>query len=530
MDVVSHSQQVELPTGLASARLNPAEAVRLIPDGATLAIAGSGGGVLEPEALIVALSERFLAEGHPRDLTIVHSMGLGDKISRGMSYLAHPGLVAKVIGGHMGNSTHMVELIRDNKVEAYNLPLGVLSQLFRDTAAGRPGLITKTGLGTFVDPRLGGPGLNARSDASLLEVVEFDGEEYLFYKSIPIDFAFVRGSVADSFGNIAYDDEPSYLDTLETCMAARRGRDGVRGTTFLQVKEIREGRFHPKRIHIPAMLVSAVVEDPLQWQTYVAERNDAFAGNVRLPAEAFESMPFSWRKVVARRAADFVRPGDVVNLGVGVPDGVAAVLNERGMLDQITMTNEHGVVGGVTSLGMTFGASINFDSLLTMPNIIDLYQGGLLDIAFLGFAQADIEGNVNVSLYNGEIMGAGGFIDITQNAKRVVFCGSFTAGGLDVAYRGGQIEIRKEGRARKLVAHVDHVTFSGAQALARGQEVYIVTERAVFTLTDRGLALIEVAPGLDLQRDVLDLCDFLPVYNDVGPIPASHLESDNDAL
>ncbi len=527
MTVVSPNPQVVREPDWGARRLSPSEAVSQITDGATLAIAGSGGGVLEPDALIKALSERFLAEGHPRDLTIVHSMGLGDKVSRGMSYLAHPGLIAKVIGGHMGNSTHMVDLIRENQVEAYNLPLGVLSQLFRDTAAGRPGLLTKVGLGTFVDPRLGGPGFNARSTDQLLEVVVIDDEEYLFYKSIPIDYAFVRGSLADSVGNISYDDEPSYLDTLETCMAALHGRDGTHGTAFLQVKEVRDERFHPKKIHIPAMLVGAVVEYPEQWQTYVSERNEAFAGNVRVPAEAFERMPFSWRKVIARRAADLIRPGDVVNLGVGVPDGVAAVLNERRMLDQITMTNEHGVVGGVTSLGMTFGASVNFDSLLTMPTIIDLYQGGLLDIAFLGFAQADRHGNVNVSLYNGEVMGAGGFIDITQNARRVVFCGSFTAGGLEVAYENGTVEIHREGRIRKFLDEVDHVTFSGAQALARGQEVHVVTERAVFRLTERGLELIEIAAGVDLRRDVLDLCDFDPPHDAVAQIDSRHLEVDS---
>lgn len=509
----------------APRRLTAAEAVSEIPDGATLAIAGSGGGVLEPEALILALAARFREEGHPRDLTIVHSMGLGDKISRGMSHLAQPGLIKRIIGGHMGNSTHIGEMIRTNQVEAYNVPLGVLSQLFRDTAAGRPGLLTKTGLGTFVDPRLGGPGLNEISTEKLLEVMEIDGEEYLFYHSIPLDFAFVRGSTADANGNIAYDDEPSYLDTLETCMAVRRGRGDRPGRAFLQVKAVTEERFNPRRARIPAMLVDTLVEDPHQWQTYVAERDDVLAGNERLPDEAFTPMPFSWRKVIARRAADEVRPGDIVNLGVGVPDGVASVLNERHMLDQITMTNEHGVVGGVTSLGMTFGASKNFDSLLTMPNIIDLYQGGLLDIAFLGFAQADRDGNVNVSLYNGEIMGAGGFIDITQNARRVVFCGSFTAGGFRPTFNGGALAIEQEGRTKKFVDRVEHVTFSGEQARARGQEVHVVTERAVFSLGASGLELIELAPGADLERDVLAQCEFAVPIGDLQSMPAPYFES-----
>lgn len=524
MDSIDHQQ--------GSGHLSAAEAVKLIPDGATLAIAGSGGGVLEPDLLIKALSERFEGEGRPKGLTIVHSMGMGDKASRGLTYLAKPGLVAKVIGGHMGNSRHMGELIRNNQVEAYNLPLGVLSQLYRDTAAGRPGLLTTTGLGTFVDPRLGGGRLNARSTDELVEVITIDGQEFLFYKAIPIDFAFVRGSRADAYGNISYDDEPSYLDTLETCMAARRGGGAIPGPgkAFLQVKSVSSERFHPKRTHIPAMLVSNVTEYPEQWQTYAAERNDAFAGDIRLPDDAFAPMPFGYRKVIARRAAQYVKEKDVVNLGVGVPDGVAAILQETGMIDKITMTNEHGVVGGVTSLGMTFGACSNYDSLLTMPNIIDLYQGGLLDIAFLGFAQADRHGNVNVSMYNGEIMGAGGFIDITQNARRVVFCGSFTAAGLKIDFENGAPRIVTEGGVDKFVEDVDQITFSGEQALARGQEVYIVTERAVFQLTSAGLELIEVAEAVDLQREVLDHCEFIPTTSRTRPMSTSLFESDSVAI
>ncbi|MFD5495723.1 acyl CoA:acetate/3-ketoacid CoA transferase [Streptomyces sp. GDS52] len=500
--------------------ISAAAAVREITDGATLAISGGGGGVLEPDALIMALAARFEAEGSPRDLTIVHSVGVGDKALRGMSHLAKPGLVAKFIGGHMGNSPAVGKMIRDNQVEAYNLPLGVLSQLFRDTAAGRPGLLTRTGLGTFVDPRLGGGSLNSISKDSLVEVMEIDGQEYLFYRAIPIDFAFVRGSRADVLGNVVYDDEPSYLDTLEISMAGYRGgatRPGP-GRTFVQVKEVASERFHPKRVHIPGALVGAVVEYPEQWQTYVAERNDAFAGDVRI--DEFPELPHGWRRIIAERAARFVQPGDVVNLGVGVPDGVASVLQETGMSEQITMTNEHGVIGGVTSLGMTFGASSNYDALLTMTNIIDLYQGGMLDVTFLGFAQADRHGNVNVSLYNGEVMGAGGFIDIAQNARRVVFCGSLTAAGFKPDIGDGTLGIAREGSVDKFVRDVDQITFSGEQAVKRGQDVHLVTERAVFQLTSQGWALREVAPGVDVQADVLDHCPFTPVLDDVSPMAA----------
>jgi acyl CoA:acetate/3-ketoacid CoA transferase len=505
------------------AHVTAAAAVRLIPDGATVALSGAGGGILEADLLIRALRERFDSEGHPRGLTIVHSMGLGDKAERGMSMLAQPGLVARIIGGHFGNSRHIGAMVRNNEVEAYNLPLGVMSQLFRDTAAGRPGLLTKIGLGTFVDPRVGGPGLNAVStDTSLVRVVDIDGEEYLFYKSIPIDVALVRGSVADSAGNISLDEEPSYLDVLETCMAAARGRDGVPGVALVQVKETLDHRMEPKRVTIPAMLVGAVVEYPGQWQTYVAERDDVLAGHVRLPRDAFETMPFSWRSVIARRAADFVSLGDVINLGVGVPDGVASVLHERRQLDRIVMTNEHGVIGGVTSLGMTFGAVRNASAVISMPNMIDLYQGGILDIAFLGFAEVDPVGNVNVSKYNGEIMGAGGFIDITQHARHVVFCGSLTAGGADVRVGGGRLDIVRDGWAHKFVRSVEHATFSGERATAQGQLVHIVTERAVFELRADGLTLIEIAPGVDLDRDILGVIDF-PVRHAAVPTMSAAL-------
>lgn len=506
----------------ASPQLSAREAVERIGDGDTVAILGAGGGLLEPDLLLDALRERFLETGHPRDLTIVHSVGIGDKGDRGMTKLALPGLVRRMIGGHIGNSPAVGRLVKDGSIELYNLPLGVMGQLFRDTAAGRPGLLTKIGIGTFVDPRVSGPGLNARSTAKLVEVMTIDGEDYLFYRAIPVDFAFVRGTRADSLGNISFDDEPNYLDSLENCMAAARGRDGRRGTAFVQVKHVQSEPMHPKHVHIPAMLVGGVVEHPEQWQTYLFERDDVVAGDARIEESSFERMPFSWRKVIARRAADFVEPGDVVNLGVGVPDGVASILRERRMLDRVVMTNEQGVVGGVTSLGMIFGASRNYDSVIPMPHMMDLYQGGLLDIAFLGFAQADAEGNVNVSLYNGEIMGVGGFIDITQSARRVVFCGSLTAVGARLGFEGGRLRVEHEGSVRKLVEKVEHVSFSGPAALERGQRVTIVTERCVLELTPRGLELTEIAPGVDVQRDVIDQIGFPVSASNAVQMPATH--------
>ena len=500
-----------------------AEAIAAIADGSTVAIVGAGGGMLEPDLLIRAVRERFDQTGHPRDLTIVHSAGMGDSMARGLGPLAVPGLITRVIGGHFGTNPELTALINDDQIEAWNLPLGVMSQLFRDAGGDRPGLLTKVGLGTFVDPRQRGGRLNDITRDDLVSLVEIDGEDFLFYRSIPIDVALLRATTSDTRGNLSFDEEPSYLDSLELATAARRGRskDGQRvpGLSIAQVKRVvPPGTIRPKDARIPGYLIDAVVEHPTQWQTYASESHSGIAGTTRVAATSTPPMEFGPRKVIARRASLEIRDGDVVNLGYGLPDGISAVLAEEGRTDDVTMTVELGVIGGVTGRGATFGAAVNHDSVIPMPTMIDLYHGGTLDVAFLGFAEVDQAGNVNVAKYGGQITGTGGFIDIATNTPRIVFCGTLTSGGLAVDYEPA-FRVRTEGRNRKFVRKVEEINFNGQIACRRGQQVLYVTERAVFELTAHGLALREVAEGVDVETDVLALMDFEPIVADIGVLP-----------
>lgn len=482
-------------------------AVDEISDGATVAILGAGGGILEPDLLLQTLADRYRETGSPRGLTLVHSAGLGDRATRGLTALADAGLVRRAIGGHWGQSPAMSRLAEQEAIEAYNLPLGVLSLLLREIAGGRPGLVTKIGLGTFVDPRLDGGKLNERTTEDLVELIELAGEQWLFYKALHIDVAFVRSSVGDENGNLSFLHEPSYLDAYAVAAATR----ACGGTVIAQVgKVVERGGLLPKEVHVPAPVVHRIVLHDAQWQTYDGETNAAFAGTERVRFADREPMPFNQRKVIARRAAVELRRGDVINLGVGIPDGVASVLAEEDVVDEVTFTVEHGIFGGITARGHVFGASVNHDSVVPMPDMIDFYHSGGHDIAFLGFAQADRFGNVNVSKFGGTVMGTGGFIDITQPCKTVVFCGSFKARGTDIDYEDGIARVVRHGDVPKLVDHVDQITFSGEEALKRGQRVLVVTERCVFELLEQGLTLIEVAAGIDAPEDIIAHMGFEP--------------------
>lgn len=497
-------------------------AVERIADGATVAVLGAGGGIVEPGLLMEALGERFRETGRPAGITLVHTTGLGDRDGRGTEALAQRGLLRRVIAGHFGMCPQVAALVEADEVEAYNLPLGVFSVLLREIAAGRPGLLTTIGLGTFADPRNEGCRMNAVTPPGLVEVVELQGRELLFYPSFPIDVAFVRGTYGDADGYLSLAGETSYLDAYELAAAAKASK----GLVIAQVKRVVErATLPPKEAIVPGILVDTVVEHPGQWQTYAGEHDPAYAGQVRVPRRP-RTAAFDHRKVIARRAALEIARGDVVNLGVGIPDGVAAVLDEDGVLDEVTFTVEHGVIGGVTAPGAIFGATANARAVIPMPAMIDYYHAGGLDIAFLGFAQLDGAGNVNVSRFGATVMGSGGFVDIAQHTPCVVFCGTLTAGGLDVSYAGGRFALTREGRQRKAVARVDQITFSGERALASGQRVLYVTDRALFELTADGVALREVAPGVDVARDVLDVCDFAPVVDEraLGTFPAAVLD------
>lgn len=486
-------------------------AIGLIKDGVTVASGGSGGGVLEATLVLKRLEEKFLATGHPCRLTYVHASGLGDKKDGGTNRFAHEGMVKRVIGGHWGWSTRMMQLANENKIEAYNLSQGVMTQLYREIAAHRPGLITHIGLKTFVDPRVEGGKLNTVTREDIVEVIDVKGTKLLLYKAFPIDVAIIRGTTADEYGNITMEEEAVYLETLALAQAARNSG----GKVICQVKYLaRAGTLSSREVKIPGILVDAVVVDENQRQSVEGEYNPGFAGRTVIPTDRLQPMELDVRKVVARRAAMELKADSVVNLGFGMADGVATIAAEEGFADEITFTIEQGLIGGVPARGVIFGVATNYTALLDEPAQFDFYNGGGLDCTFLGLAQCDRAGNVNVSKFGPTITGSGGFIDISQSAKKAVFCGTFTGGGLAVAIREGKLEICSEGRFNKFVAAVEQITFSGEYAGEKGQEVLYITERAVFKLTDGGVALIEIAPGVDIERDILALMDFKPIIKE----------------
>jgi propionate CoA-transferase len=488
--------------------LSPQEAAQRVEDGATLAICGATA-ICHPEVLSVALEKRFLQTGHPRGLTLVFTAGQGDSADFGMNHYAHEGLVRRIIGGHLNTAPKLGKLILAGKVEAYNLPQGVLAHMLRDTAAGRIGTLTHVGLKTFVDPRQQGGKLNAATTRDLVELLRIDGREQLLYRTFPITACMFRATTADEKGNISMEKEPCVLETLAAAMAVKNSG----GRVIVQVERVaRSGSLHPRSVVIPHIYVDSVVvvrpEENIP-------RNDpvlapVLSGEIRTPLHALPSAPLDERKIVARRAAMELRPGAVVNLGIGMPEVVSLVANEEGLSEDITLTVEHGPIGGVPAGGLLFGSSVNADCILDMPSQFDFYDGGGLDLAFLGLGEADEAGNVNVSKMGSRLAGCGGFINITQNAKRVFFCGTFTAKGLDIAVKDGSIIINREGSLKKFVKQVEQITFSGEYARDIRQPVLYITERAVFALGEDGLHLIEIAPGIDLHRDVLARMDFVP--------------------
>ena len=484
------------------------KAASLIKDGATigasaLTIAGW------PEEVAIAIEKRFLEKGEPKSLTVVHGSGIGDWKTKGMQHFAHVGMVKRWIGGHTGLAPDMAKMIMEGQCEAYCLPQGVICQLWREIAAKRPGLVTKIGLHTFVDPRLEGGKLNSMTEEEIVKVIELEGEEWLLYPKFPVDVALIRGSVADEHGNLTVDLEGALLECMPLAQAAKNSG----GIVIAQVEYLaKSGTLHPKHVRVPGVLVDYVVvaQPENHWQAAGTYFNPAFSGDVRVPMDALPVLPLDERLFMARRAAMELRPNIVVNLGIGVPDGVAIVAGQEGIADMMTLTTELGGIGGVPAGLTNFGMSFNAEAFVEQQVQFDWYDGGGLDLAFLGMAETDKEGNVNVSKFKGRCVGCGGFINITQNAKKVVYCGAFTAGGLKVTGKDGKLVILQEGKGRKFVNKVEQVTFSGKYATKTKQPVVYITERAVFELLNGEMTLTEIAPGVDLQRDVLAFMDFAP--------------------
>lgn len=492
------------------------DAVVLVQDDDVVAVAGYGtNGV--PEKLLAGLESRFVEAGEPTGLTLMFAGGIGDGKDRGLNRLGREGLLKRVIGGHYGLIPRIEQLARENKIEAYNFPEGVITHLYRNIAAGKRGALSRIGLETFVDPRLEGAKVNEAAQQHLVELLTLNGEEALYFSAPPINVALIRGTTADSDGNISLERESLSLENLSLAMAAHNSG----GVVICQVERVAQlNSIDARHVRVPGFMVDCVVvaEPEFHMQHYGDQYNPALSGEIRVPLENLPPLPLDEKKIVLRRAAMELTPQAIVNLGVGLASGVGNIANEEKISDQIMLTVDPGVYGGVPLNGHGFGASLNYTATIDHATQFDFIDGGGIDIACLGFAECDGRGNINASRFSSRISGCGGFINISQRSKKVVFVGTFTSGGLETRIENGDLRIEKEGKHRKFVDAISQVTFSGSRAGREGRQVFYVTERCVFTLRREGLELIEVAPGIDVEKDVLDQIPFTTIVREPRPM------------
>jgi len=487
--------------------ISASAAAGLVRSNDSVLISGSGGGHAVPEAILVQLERRFKTEGSPTHLCVIHVVGIGDRALKGAAHFAHEGFLKRSITSALVDSPPLIDLALTDRIESYTLPQGVLSQLMREIAGGRPGLITKTGLHTFVDPRQRGGRQSASAKDDLVELMTIDGEEWLRFKPLHLDVALLRGTTADEDGNITMEQEAILGEMISMAQATRRCCRVV----VVQVKRMaRRGALSPRSVKIPGILVDYVVVDPEQRQTYATDYDPGYAGELRVPLYAVKPPPFDHRKIVARRAAMELFPNAICNLGAGISTGISGVAAEEGILERIVLTNQQGFIGGAPLAGRDSGAAQNYAAAIDQPYQFDFYDGGGLDLAFLSFVEVDAAGNVNISRFGDTIVGIGGFINISQNARKVVFSGTFTAGGLVVDCHDGGLRIVREGRHRKFIDRIEQICYNARYAQEQGRGALFVTERAVLRAVDGTLEVIEIAPGVELERDVLAHMAFRP--------------------
>ncbi len=496
--------------------INLEDVMNLIKDEDTVGVGGFCG-FAAPDSILREIGRAYEKSGHPKALKIVTPAAAGDGTDDGwgLAALRADGLIDEIYTSVLTLPTALQKSASENKIACYMLPLGVFGHMFRALAGHEPGVLTHVGLHTYCDPREEGCLMNEKAKSSgkkLVDLITVGGKEYLFYNNVPMNVCIMRGTYADSEGNISIEHEAVWAETLEMALAVHNNGE----TVIFQVEKIvKAGSLDPRFVVVHKSTVDYVVlsKSGEHLQNYgFQDFRPELCGEAKIPLAHINPMDFDVRKIIARRAAMEIKKGELVNIGLGISDGVSLVANEEGL--PIMMSIETGLMGGVPMSKIALGASVNPEAIYTMPETFDLYNGGGLDLSFLSAAQVDQKGNVNVSKFAGRIIGPGGFINISQNTHKMCFLGTFTAGKMDIRCHDKKLVIAQDGAHAKFVNHVEQITFSGQYALETGQDITYITERAVFKQESGGLILTEIAPGVNLERDILAKMDFVPAIAD----------------